>query len=75
MKSNGDRLRAVLYARVSTSAGQDPQMQLRELRDYCERRGLQIVDEYVDRGVSGSKERGLVTVGITSTIRTDRRSP
>jgi DNA invertase Pin-like site-specific DNA recombinase len=32
-------------------------MQLRELRDYCSRRGWQIGGEYVDRGVSGSKER------------------
>jgi DNA invertase Pin-like site-specific DNA recombinase len=30
-------------------------MQLRELRDYAERRGWQIVREYVDHGVSGSK--------------------
>src|ERR1700686_4732857 len=49
--------RVALYARVSTLAGQDPEMQLRELREYCERRSLQIVDEYVDKGVSGSRER------------------
>jgi len=48
--------RVALYARVSTLAGQDPEMQLRELREYCERRGLQIVEEFVDKGVSGSKE-------------------
>src|SRR5678809_324760 len=46
-----------LYARVSTLNGQDPEMQLRELREYCERRGLPIAGEYVDRGVSGSRER------------------
>jgi DNA invertase Pin-like site-specific DNA recombinase len=50
-------IRVALYARVSTLAGQDPEMQLRELREYCERRNLQIVDEYVDRGVSGSREQ------------------
>jgi DNA invertase Pin-like site-specific DNA recombinase len=49
--------RVALYARVSTSNGhQDPQMQLRELREFVERRGWQIIDEYVDNGVSGSKE-------------------
>ncbi len=32
-------------------------MQLRELREYCERRKLQIVDEYVDKGISGSREQ------------------
>ncbi len=48
--------RVALYARVSTLAGQDPEMQLRELRDYAERRGWVIADEYVDHGVSGSRE-------------------
>ena len=32
-------------------------MQLREVREYCTRRGWQISGEYVDRGISGSKER------------------
>jgi DNA invertase Pin-like site-specific DNA recombinase len=32
-------------------------MQLRELREYCERRGWQIAGEYVDSGISGSKDR------------------
>ena len=48
--------RAALYARVSTNNGhQNPEMQLRELREYCARRGLEIADEYVDNGVSGAK--------------------
>lgn len=46
-----------LYARVSTLNGnQDPEMQLSELREYATRRGLRIYEEYVDQGVSGSKE-------------------
>ncbi|MGD0974593.1 MAG: recombinase family protein [Candidatus Korobacteraceae bacterium] len=49
--------RVALYARVSTSNGhQDPEMQLRELREYADRRGWQVVGEYTDNGVSGSKE-------------------
>jgi DNA invertase Pin-like site-specific DNA recombinase len=32
-------------------------MQLRELREYCKRRGWKIVGEYVDRGIFGSKDR------------------
>src|SRR5437868_6505449 len=49
--------RIALYARGSTSNGsQDPQMQLRELREYAQRRESQIVEEYVDNGVSGSKD-------------------
>ncbi len=50
-------MRIALYARVSTSdKGQDPEMQLRELREHCERRGWTVVGEYVDVGVSGSKD-------------------
>jgi DNA invertase Pin-like site-specific DNA recombinase len=49
--------RVALYARVSTLHGQqDPEMQLSELREYVTRRGLSIHEEYVDEGVSGSKE-------------------
>jgi DNA invertase Pin-like site-specific DNA recombinase len=47
---------AAIYARVSTSNGQNPEMQLEELRTYCNRRGWEIVSEYTDAGVSGSKE-------------------
>ena len=51
-------IRAALYARVSTlNHGQDPEVQLHELRAYCERRGLEIVSEYVDKGISGSREQ------------------
>jgi len=48
---------AAIYARVSTSNnGQSPEMQLRELREFCERRGWSVSEEYVDVGISGSKE-------------------
>ncbi len=49
-------MRAAIYARVSTNIGQDPQLQTRELREYCDRRGWQIAGEYVDAGVSGAKD-------------------
>jgi DNA invertase Pin-like site-specific DNA recombinase len=50
-------VRAALYARVSTSNnGQDPSMQTRELREYCERRGWKASGEYVDEGISGTKD-------------------
>src|SRR5215470_6161081 len=48
--------RVALYARVSTFNNQDPGMQLAELREYADRRGWPISDEYTDQGVSGSKE-------------------
>jgi DNA invertase Pin-like site-specific DNA recombinase len=51
-------MRAVIYARVSTkNHGQDTDLQLRELREYCARRNWEIVTEFVDAGISGSKER------------------
>jgi DNA invertase Pin-like site-specific DNA recombinase len=51
-------MKVALYARVSTANnGQDPTMQTRELREYCERRGWYIAGEYVDVGISGTKEK------------------
>ena len=51
-------VRAALYARVSTANnGQDPSMQTREIREYCERRGWHLAGEYVDLGISGAKEK------------------
>jgi resolvase-like protein len=40
-----------IYARVSTS-DQNCDMQLRDLREYCHRRGWRAI-EYIDTGVSG----------------------
>ena len=51
-------VRAALYARCSThDKGQDPELQLVPLREYCQRRGYTIAGEYVDNGISGTKER------------------
>jgi len=50
-------MKIAIYARVSTNNGQDPELQLRELREYCQRRNWQIWHEYVDVGISGAKER------------------
>jgi DNA invertase Pin-like site-specific DNA recombinase len=49
-------MKAALYARVST-VHQGVDLQLTDLRDYCKRRGWEIVREFVDIGVSGSKEK------------------
>jgi DNA invertase Pin-like site-specific DNA recombinase len=50
-------MKTAIYARVSTTNGQDPEMQLRELREYCQRRGWEVAREYVDVGISGAKEK------------------
>jgi DNA invertase Pin-like site-specific DNA recombinase len=48
--------RAAIYARVSTHNGQNPEMQLEEIRQFCANRGWKIVEEYVDTGISGTRE-------------------
>jgi putative DNA-invertase from lambdoid prophage Rac len=49
-------MRATIYARVSTF-DQEPENQLLELRRYVDARGWTAAEEYVDRGVSGAKDR------------------
>src|SRR5450830_1666251 len=48
-------MKAAIYARVAT-LDQEPENQLQELRRYVEARGWTAV-EFVDRGVSGAKDR------------------
>src|SRR4029079_18840542 len=48
--------RAGIYVRVSTDR-QTVENQLRELRQIAERRGWEVVKEYDDAGISGSKGR------------------
>jgi DNA invertase Pin-like site-specific DNA recombinase len=50
-------IRVAVYARVSTlNNGQNPEVQLRELKEYCQHRGWTITGEYVDCGISGAKD-------------------
>ena len=49
-------MKVALYARVSTTNhGQDPELQLRDFRDYCKARKWTAYDKYVDTA-SGVKE-------------------
>jgi len=49
--------RVAIYGRISTSNhGQDIDLQTRELREYCDRRGWHIAGEYLDEGISGAKD-------------------
>ena len=48
--------RAVLYLRVST-LDQHPETQLYDLQTLAHQRGLEIVKEYTDRGISGARAR------------------
>jgi DNA invertase Pin-like site-specific DNA recombinase len=49
-------MKIAFYARVSTE-GQDPEGQLLALRSHAAQRGWEIVEEFVDRGFSGAKDR------------------
>lgn len=46
-----------LYARCSTTKDQQPEVQLSELRKFCEARGWNIAHEFVDQGFSGSTDK------------------
>ena len=46
-------MRVAVYARVSTP-DQNPQTQLQALRQYCQVRGWEIFEEFIDVGISGS---------------------
>jgi len=47
--------RVGIYCRVSTK-DQNPENQLIDLRSYCKQRGWTIAGEFIDHGVSGTKE-------------------
>jgi len=49
-------MKAAIYGRVSTAA-QDTNLQMREVRQFVQRRGWQIAEEYIDKGISGNKEK------------------
>ncbi len=64
-------MRVCLYARVSTHE-QDPEVQLGALRAHAAQRGWQVVEEFVDRGVSGAKERRPALDRLMKTAWADR---
>jgi DNA invertase Pin-like site-specific DNA recombinase len=50
--------KVAIYGRVSTTdKGQDVGLQLRDLRKYVEARGWATFKEYVDNGISGTKDK------------------
>jgi DNA invertase Pin-like site-specific DNA recombinase len=56
---NNTTNRVALYARVSTGIdkGQDTENQLVQLREYCQRQGYAIVEEYIDQASGKSSDR------------------
>jgi DNA invertase Pin-like site-specific DNA recombinase len=65
-------IRAALYARVSTTHGQDPALQMDELRQVAAQRGWRVAAEYADVGVSGTKDRRPALDRLMSDARAGR---
>ncbi|TMQ29804.1 MAG: hypothetical protein E6K65_07835 [Nitrospirae bacterium] len=64
-------MKIALYARVSTD-GQNPEVQLAALRAHATQRGWEILDEFVDHGFSGAKERRPALDRLMKAIWTGR---
>lgn len=55
--SNTLPIKAVAYARISTLLkGQTVENQLVPIREFARGRGFEVVDEYIDEGISGARE-------------------
>lgn len=63
--------RTVVYARVSTN-DQDADVQLHALREYAQRCGWTLTEEYVDRGHSGAKDRRPALDRLMADVRRGR---
>lgn len=63
--------RVGLYVRCSTHDKQSPEMQLRDLREYCRVRRFEIVQEFQDQ-TSGAKERRPGLDGLMDAVRKRR---
>jgi DNA invertase Pin-like site-specific DNA recombinase len=57
-------IKAVAYARVSTLLGQDVENQLTGIRELASNRDFQLINEYIDEGISGKTDKrpGLNTL-------------
>jgi len=49
-------MKVAIYTRVSTN-DQSVQMQSSDLKRYCDQRGFEVLKEYSDQGISGTKDK------------------
>lgn len=54
---NNQIFKVAAYARVSTLLGQDPKLQIINIREYCAQSKYTVVEEYIDLGLSGKNEQ------------------
>lgn len=52
-----NKTKVVAYVRVSTLLNQNPQNQLTSIREFTKQRGLNLINEYIDQGISGLREK------------------
>ena len=64
-------MKACLYCRVST-ADQSVEMQRLDLLRFCEQRSIVVSKEYIDEGISGSKDRRPALDSLMSDARKHR---
>jgi len=66
-------LKIGIYARVSTKdKGQNTETQLLPMREYCQRNGYEIIEEYIDDGFSGAKESRPAFDRMLENVRTKK---
>ena len=66
--------RVAIYARVSTTEGrQDPETQLRDLREYAERRGFELVGEGEHTTLVSSRQTSWLGESLGCRQRADLR--
>jgi DNA invertase Pin-like site-specific DNA recombinase len=66
-------MKVVTYSRCSTiNHDQKPEMQVNELRRYCEARGWEVVEEIVDHGFSGGTDKRPGLARLLSMVRARR---
>ena len=64
--------RIAIYARVSTSGQQSVDMQLRDLRDLAAKRSFDMINEYCNEGVNGSRESRPAVDALLRDARTQK---
>jgi hypothetical protein len=61
-------VQVTIYTRVSSRDKQDPENQLRQLREFCAKQGWNIVQEYEDRASGDACEQRQVSANVRRRI-------
>jgi DNA invertase Pin-like site-specific DNA recombinase len=61
-------MKVAIYARVSKAVDQDPESQLRDLRDYVKRAGYEVEGEYIDEISSKDTRPAKESIGTVNAM-------